>query len=44
MSNNKKFDWVSWLIVGLALVIVALAVSGCQTYQPPGEDLWILVR
>jgi len=30
------------LIIMIALLIVAVLFmfSGCQTYQPPGEDLW----
>lgn len=33
------------LLWGVILGVIVLAVlSGCQTYQPPGEDLWLTVR
>lgn len=28
----------------IILLSIALAVSSCGTYQPPGENLWLTVR
>lgn len=28
------------LIIIAILVTLCAALAGCQTYQPPGEDLW----
>jgi hypothetical protein len=30
-----------WL--GLAIAVATPFLSGCQTYQPPGGDLWLAV-
>lgn len=43
-SQTEKTSWSSWIIVGLALFVVAIALSSCGHYQPPGEDLWLAVR
>ena len=39
--GNHTFNY---LILGVAFVTVALVLSGCGHYQPPGEDLWMAVR
>lgn len=29
-----------WLTIVIAALAAAYVLSGCQTYQPPGEGLW----
>lgn len=30
-------------MIALAVALLIAAPPGCQTYQPPGEDLWLAV-
>lgn len=37
---NRYARGIIWLAIVLAAFGVAAYLSGCQTYQPPGENLW----
>jgi hypothetical protein len=37
---NRYRRGILWLAIVIAAFGVALAMSGCQTYQPMGENVW----
>lgn len=37
---NNKINFGTWVILGMFLIFGVTILAGCQTYQPPGENLW----
>ncbi len=40
--NRYKFDMLG--VVLCLVFLTAVILASCQTYQPPGGDLWLTVR
>lgn len=41
MTFWKRYSrGIIWLTIVIAAIGMGLWLSGCQSYQPPGEDLW----
>lgn len=43
MNTDQLITRISGLSVVFWLAVVGFALAGCQSYQPPGADLWIAV-